>query len=91
MKALIRHEGETVTEDMNIAGIDWNTGAPLTSPGWCGGPYDLVDDYVPPAPPEDVTDETATAPAEDPEPEEQTVTYNGKEYTISELKQLLGV
>ena len=31
MKALIRNEGETVTEDMDIPCIDWNTGYPLTN------------------------------------------------------------
>lgn len=46
MKALIRNAGETVTEDMRIPGIDWNTGMPLTNPAWAGGPYQLVDDYV---------------------------------------------
>lgn len=46
MKALIRGDGETVTEGMNIDGIDWTTGAPLTNADWCGGPYRLVADYV---------------------------------------------
>ena len=46
MKALIRNEGETVTEDMGIPGIDWKTGMPLTNPVWAGGPYQLVDNYV---------------------------------------------
>ena len=46
MKALIRNEGETVTEDMRIPGIDWKTGMPLTNPAWAGGPYQLVDNYV---------------------------------------------
>ena len=46
MKALIRHAGETVTEDMCIPGIDWNNGMPLTNPAWVGGPYQLVDNYV---------------------------------------------
>lgn len=47
MKALIRNPGETVTEDMGIAGIDWETGAPLTNEEWCGGAYTLIEDYVP--------------------------------------------
>ena len=47
MKALIRNEGETITENTGIAGIDWKTGMPLTSPAWAGGPYILVNDYVP--------------------------------------------
>ena len=50
MKALIRNEGETVTEDTGIEDIDWSTGAPLTNPEWCGGPYAMIEDYVPPAP-----------------------------------------
>ena len=32
---------------MKIFGIDWETGAPLTNPYWCGGSYTLVKDYVP--------------------------------------------
>ena len=48
MKALIRNEGETVTERDGIVGIDWNTGAPLTNAAWCGGPYTLVQNYIPP-------------------------------------------
>lgn len=47
MKALIRNKGETLTEDMNIKWIDWNTGMPLTSPYWAGGSYTLVLDYEP--------------------------------------------
>ena len=46
MKALIRNEGETVTEGMGHSFIDWKTGAPLTNPDWFGGPYILVDNYV---------------------------------------------
>ena len=53
MKALIRNEGETVTENDGIVGIDWNTGAPLTNESWASGPYTLVNDYVPPEPVED--------------------------------------
>ena len=44
MKALIRHEGETVLSTSNIEGIDWTTGAPLTNPSWAGGPYALCED-----------------------------------------------
>ena len=46
MKALVRNPGETVTEEMNIPCIDWNTGYPLTNPKWFGGPYTLVENYV---------------------------------------------
>ena len=49
MKALIRGKGETVVEDISITYIDWNTGAPLTNPYWAGGPYTLVENYIPPA------------------------------------------
>lgn len=48
MKALIRNEGETVTQDMRLTFIDWNTGAPLTNTDWFGGPYALIEDYTPP-------------------------------------------
>lgn len=61
MKALIRNEGEAVTEDMGHSFIDWNTGAPLTNSGWFGGPYILVNDYVPDA----VQAPPAQAPAAD--------------------------
>ena len=54
MKALIRNHGETVTEDMDIPGIDWKTGMPLTNPVWAGGPYILVNDYVPEDPADDL-------------------------------------
>lgn len=47
MKALIREPGETVTEADGITFINWKTGAPLTNPDWFGGPYILVNDYVP--------------------------------------------
>lgn len=53
MKALIRNPCETVTEGMDIPGIDWKTGVPLTNPEWCGGPYVLVNDYVPDDPADD--------------------------------------
>ena len=53
MKALIRNPGEAVTEADGIPGIDWNTGAPLTNHVWAGGPYILVDDYVPEDPADD--------------------------------------
>ena len=49
MKALVRNEGETITADMGIPGIDWDTGMPLTNPDWAGGPYVLVENYIPPA------------------------------------------
>ena len=80
MKALMREKGETVTEDMRIPGINWDTGYPLTASGWSGGPYILVNDYVPTADedfaeaPEIVTE---SAPVED----EESVPIHGKEET----------
>ena len=59
MKALIRNPGETVTEADGIPGIDWKTGMPLTNPVWAGGPYILVNDYVP----EDTADDFDPTPA----------------------------
>ena len=98
MRALIRNEGETVTEDMGIAGIDWQTGAPLTDPAWAGGPYTLVQNYVPPV--EDEPEsyeiiEPESAPEEEPvveEPvvEEETVVINGVTYTKAQLREMLG-
>ena len=91
MKALIRNEGETVTESMNIEGIDWNTGAPLTNPAWAGGPYQLVQNYVPP-----VEDAPETYEIVEPEPEpesvveEETVVINGVAYTKAQLREMLG-
>jgi len=88
MKALIRKPGETILENNTPAFINWDTGAPLTNPGWSGGPYTLVNDYVQTAD-EDFAEEpeivTAPAPAED----EETVTIDGKEYTREELLALL--
>jgi len=86
MKALIRNEGETITDDMGIPGINWVTGYPLTASGWSGGPYTLVNDYVQTAD-EDFAEEPeiVTAPAES----EETVTIDGKEYTREELLALL--
>ena len=47
MKALIRND-EIITENENVKGIDWETGAPLTNKDWCEGSYTLIKDYVPP-------------------------------------------
>ena len=97
MKALIRDKFETVTQDMGFTFIDWNTGAPLTNKSWSGGPYTLVTDYVPPDPAygEDVegaVTESPITPVEEKPAETvpETVTYGGKEYTLEELKKLIG-
>lgn len=99
MKALLRRPGETVTEDMCIAGIDWQTGAPLTDPAWSGGPYQLVENYIElpdgvihdvyvyPEP-EDVPEVEEATPA--PEVEEDTVVINGVTYTKAQLREMLG-
>ena len=70
MKALIRNDNEVITEENDVA-IDWNTGMPLTSPHWAGGPYTLVHDYTPP-----IEGESGTPAANDPE----TVIIDGVEY-----------
>ena len=89
MKALIRNEGETVTENMNIDGIDWQTGAPLTNQAWAGGPYQLVQNYVPP---QEDAPETYEIVEPEPEPvvEEETVVINGVTYTNAQLREMLG-
>ena len=97
MKALIRNEGETITENTGIAGIDWKTGMPLTSPAWAGGPYILVNDYVPDDDPADdfgptperrkakgaVQAPPAQAPAAAPaqDPTPDTIVIDGVTYT----------
>ena len=95
MKALIRNQGETVTENDGIVGIDWNTGAPLTNPSWAGGPYQLVQNYVPPqedAPETYEVVESEPEPEPEPEPvvEEDTVVINGVTYTKAQLREMLG-
>ena len=92
MKALIRNEGETVTEDMNIPCIDWKTGYPLTDPKWFGGPYTLVENYV------ELNDGAIYDVAVYPEPEKEPeieeneddyVVIDGKRYSKEELRALL--
>ena len=82
MKALMRNKHETVTQDMGFTFINWNTGAPLTNPDWYGGPYILVNDYVPEDPADDfaLPDPTpAAAPAQDPA--DDTIVIDGVTYT----------
>jgi len=95
VKALIRNYGETVTEKDGIEGIDWNTGAPLTNAEWCGGPYQLVQNYVAPvddAPEsyEIVEPEPEPVPEAEVEIEEDTVVINGVTYTKAQLREMLG-
>ena len=77
MKALIRNKGETVTEADGIAGINWDNGMPMTCPDWAGGPYILVNDYVP----EDLS--TAAAGTQNPDapvPVGGTIVIDGVTY-----------
>lgn len=91
MKALIRDEGETVTEDMHIPCIDWKTGYPLTDPKWFGGPYNLVQNYV--SPQDDAPesyDEVLVEPDQVVvEDEDDYVIIDGKRYSKAELRSLI--
>ena len=91
MKALIRNNGETVTEEMGIAGIDWNTGAPLTNEAWCGGPYRLIQNYVAPIEDQEETYEEIVAKSEPvvEENEDDYVVIGGVRYTKDELRSLI--
>ena len=86
MKALKRGS-EIVTEEMNIPCINWNNGAPLTNPGWFGGPYILVNDYVPDDPADDFVladPAPAAAGTQDPDapvPVGDTIVIDGVTYT----------
>jgi len=96
MKALIRDKGETVTEDMGIPGIAWSTGWPLTDPEWVGGPYILVQNYVPPV--DDAPAQYEEIVVEDPEPivqdeevveDDDYVVIGGVRYSKEELRRLI--
>jgi len=93
MKALIRNT-EKVTEEMNIAGIDWETGYPLTNPKWFGGPYTLVQNYVPPQEDtpesyEEIVVEPMQVEVEVKENEDDYVIIDGKKYSKEKLRSLL--
>ena len=89
MKALIRNEGETIIEDMNVPCIDWSTGHPLTNPKWFGGPYTLVQNYVPPKNDEPAQYEEIVIEPEQVEDEDDYVIIDGKKYSKEELRALL--
>jgi len=92
MKALIRNKGETVLESYDIGCIDWKTGAPLTNPGWFGGPYTLVQNYVPPQDNAPESYEEIVVEPEQVEVEENEDDYviiDGKKYSKEELRSLL--
>ena len=92
MKALIR-KNEVVTEP--CYGIDWNTGYPLTNPKWFGGPYTLVQNYVPPKDDAPAQYEEVVIEPEQVELEEEVVEdddyviIDGKRYSKEELRSLL--
>lgn len=96
MKALIREPGETITENDGLTFIDWNTGYPLTNPKWFGGPYTLVQNYVPPKDDEPAQYEEVVV--EDPEPipqeeevveDDDYVVIGGVRYSKAELRSLI--
>ena len=93
MKALIRNTNETITEDLGVPGIDWNTGYPLTSAKWFGGPYKLVQNYVAPAEDQEETyEEIAAEPEPEPvveENEDDYIVINGVRYSKDELRSML--
>lgn len=92
MKALIRNEGETVTEEMGITGIDWETGYPLTNPKWFGGPYTLIENYIEMSDGAIYDVATYPEPEEEPEIEENEDDYviiDGKRYSKEELRRLI--
>lgn len=102
MKALIRNKDETIYESDGIEGIDWKTGAPLTSPEWCGGAYRLVENFVetedmiieadaPVVVHENLDEMLKEQSASESEEIEDVVLYNfdGKMYTLEELKEKL--
>jgi len=80
MKALIRNTKETVTETDKIEGIDWTTGAPLTNPAWAGGPYILVNDYVPDDLADDFAEDPVYTPAAAETEPEDTIVIDGVVY-----------
>ena len=97
MKALVRNEFETVTQDMGFTFIEWDTGAPLTNAEWAGGPGTLVNDYVQEVPVEGTEEPQSiqSTPVDEKSAEQpsealpETVTIDGKTYTMDELLALL--
>ena len=87
-KALIRNEGETVTEECGLSFIDWNTGLPLTDPKWFGGAYTLVQNYVPPKDDEPAQYEEVVNEEEVSEDDDYVI-IDGKKYSKEELRSLL--
>ena len=102
MKALIRNKGETILETTSLEGIDWNTGYPLTNAKWFGGPYTLVQNYVPHME-DDESPQYEEVIVEDPEPipqdeekndedvveDDDYVVIGGVRYSKAELRSLI--
>ena len=91
MKALIRNN-DVVMECDGVDGIDWSTGQPMTNPAYYGGPYTLVQNYVPPKDDEPAQYEEVVV--EDPKPiaqeeDDDYVVINGVRYTKAELRRLI--
>lgn len=89
MKALVRNKGETVTETNMIVGIDWSNGSPLTNKAWSGGPYRLVQDYVPPTEEQEANYEEIVVDPVVEENEDDYVVINGVRYSKDELRSLI--
>ena len=89
MKALIRHKGETVTEEDNLSFIKWDTGLPLTDPKWFGGSYTLVQNYVPQNDVPESYEEIIEPEQVEVEDEDDYVIIDGKKYSKKELRSLL--
>ena len=95
MKALIRHEGETILSTSNIDGIEWETGAPLTNPSWAGGAYALCEDCPVSDPePQDfdisevqVPDASAPADGEVPTVLRRIATFSMERYTARKQQE----
>lgn len=97
MRALIRDRDETITEKMDVRYfINWETGYPLTNAKWFGGPYTLVENYVPPT--ENTPAQYDEVIVEDPEPivqeeevveDDDYVVIGGVRYSKAELRSLI--
>lgn len=95
MRALIRNKGETIIESDGL-NVDWNTGHPFTDQKYFGGPYTLVQNYVPPV--DDTPARYEEVVVEDPEPipqeeevveDDDYVVIGGVRYSKEELRSLI--
>ncbi len=95
MKALIRNKDETILETTSLEGIDWNTGYPLTDAKWIGGPYTLVQNYVPPMNVEVIVEDPEQPIVQDEEVPQEVVedddyvVIGGVRYSKEELRSLI--